>query len=134
MSEQDNVQKLQELYAAFGRGDIGSILANVSDDCDWGTDSAATEIPWYPIRHGREGVADFFSTLAREVDFQKFQPTIFAGAGDAVIVNVDLDYRFRKNGRSAAVTSLHRFKIRDGVVTSFRAFEDTAAVRAAWGS
>lgn len=106
--------------------------ANVSDDCDWGTDSAATEIPWYRIRRGPEGVADFFSTLAREVEFRKFEPTIFAGAGDAVIVNVDMDDHFRKNGRGAAVTSLHRFQIRDGVVTSFRAFEDTAAVQAAW--
>ena len=133
MSE-NNVQKMQELYAAFGSGQIDTILQSVSDDCTWGTDTTAREVPWYGIRSGRAAVGDFFATLAREVDFQHFEPKVFAGAGDHVLVHVDIGYRFRKNGRSASVGSLHEFTLRDGVVTSFRAFEDTASVRDAWNA
>ena len=129
-----NVQKLQELYAAFGRGDIDTILRNVSDDCTWGTETSATEVPWYGIRSGRAQVGDFFATLAREVDFTRFEPKVFAATGDSVFVHVDLEYRFRKNGRSASVGSLHEFTLRDGILASFRAYEDTASVRDAWNA
>jgi hypothetical protein len=127
-----NVQKMQELYAAFERGDIETLLANVSDDCSWGTETTAREVPWYPIRTGRAQVGDFFATLAREVDFARFEPKAFAGAGDQVLVHVDIEYRIKKNGRSASVGSLHEFTLRGGIVTRFRAYEDTAGVREAW--
>ena len=104
MSENDNIRKLQELYDAFGRGDINTILSNVTDDVDWGTDSsAAPSVPWYTIRHGRDGVADFFATLDREVDFTNFAPGHFAGAGDRVYAHVDLTYRFKNPTKQSTV-------------------------------
>jgi ketosteroid isomerase-like protein len=132
MTEQENIQKLQDLYAAFGRGDINGILENVTDDVTWGTESVATEIPWYRLRTGRSGVADFFATLDREVEFEVFDPQFFAGTGNEVLVYVEISYRFRKNGRRASVQSIHRHTLKDGIVTRFRAVEDTAAVREAW--
>ena len=128
----ENVEKLQQMYAAFGRGDIDAILANVTDDVTWGVDTAAREVPMYGLRDGREGVADFFATLAEQVDFKSFEPKNFAAAGDEVLVTVDYDFQFRKNGKGQAMGALHRFRIRNGKVSSFRAYEDTAAVRSAW--
>jgi ketosteroid isomerase-like protein len=132
MSEQDNIQKLQYLYAAFGRGDIATILQNTSTDIDWGTETSATDVPWYPLRHGRDGVGDFFATLQREVEFTRFEPALFAGSGDKVLVHVEIQYRIRKNGQSASTGSIHEFSMKDGIVTRFRAFEDTATVQKAW--
>jgi ketosteroid isomerase-like protein len=132
MSENDNIQKLQQLYAAFGRGDINMILNNVTDDVTWGIDTTATEVPWYPIREGRGGVGDFFATLDREVEFTHFAPTHFAAAGNLVFVHVDIGYKLKKNGRTASTGSNHQFTVRDGKIARFRAFEDTAAVRDAW--
>jgi len=128
----DNINLLQRMYAAFGSGDIETLLANMTEDVSWGTETVVTEVPWYRIREGRQGAGDFFATLAREVDFQRFEPTIFAGAGDEVFVHVDYEYRLKKNGKSAATGSVHQFTVRDGKVSKFRAFEDTAAIRAAW--
>ncbi len=131
----DNVKKMQDLYAAFGRGDIQTILDNVTDDISWGTESAAAEdVPWYRIRHGVAGVADFFETVAREVEFTNFNPTFWASDGNEVIVHVDIGYRIRKNGRSAQTGSVHRYTVRDGKVSRMRAFEDTAGVRDAWNA
>ena len=128
----ENVEKLQQLYAAFGRGDIASILDNVTDDVEWGVETVASEVPWYRMSRGREGVAQFFDLLGSAVEFKKFEPTTFAPNGDEVIVTVDYDYRFRKNGNGAPVACMHRFRVRDGKIASFRAFEDTAAIRDAW--
>jgi uncharacterized protein len=135
MSEQANIAKLQDMYAAFGRGDIDTILQNVTDDCSWGTDSViSSDVPWYTVREGRSGVGEFFSTLAREVDFKSFEPTGFAAAGDQVFVSVVYEYEFRKNGHRAKTGAVHQYTVREGNVAKFRAFEDTAAVRDAYSS
>jgi ketosteroid isomerase-like protein len=131
MSEK-NVQLLQDMYAAFLRGDINTILANVTEDVTWGTPTVAQEVPWYRMRNGAAGVGDFFATLDREVEFTDFSPKLFAASGDDVIVFVDIAYKLKKNGKGASTGSMHRFNVRDGKVSSFRAFEDTAGVRDAW--
>jgi ketosteroid isomerase-like protein len=128
----DNVAKIQQMYQAFGAGDIDTLLENVTDDVSWGTETVVSEVPWYRLRDGRDGVGDFFATLAREVDFPKFLPTTFAPVGDDVFVRVDYDYQFKRNGKGASTGAVHQFTLRDGKVSKFRAFEDTAAVRAAW--
>ncbi len=35
MSEPENVQLIQSLYAAFGRGDIPALLEGLSDSVEW---------------------------------------------------------------------------------------------------
>jgi ketosteroid isomerase-like protein len=133
MSEQDNIRKMQEMYAAFGRGDVQTIAGECTDDVDWGTDtSVQNEVPWYRIRRGRDGVLDFFSTLANEVDFERFEPNVFSAAGDQVFVKLDYTYRFKRNGQSASTSGIHQFIVRDGKVSLFRAYEDTAKVRDAY--
>ena len=132
MAEQENVKKVQDMYAAFSRGDIAMVLANVSSDVTWGTDTSAQEVPWYPIRKGPDGVGDFFATLAREVEFTHFEPTLYTASGNEVIVHVELEYKLKRNGQSAAVGSIHQMSLRDTIVTRFRSFEDTASVRDAW--
>jgi ketosteroid isomerase-like protein len=129
-----NVQKLKDMYAAFGRGDINTILDNVSEDVTWGTESVAQEVPWYRLRNGREGVGDFFATLAREVDFTTFDPMLFVAGDDTVLVHVNIGYKIRKNGNEGTVGSIHEFKVEDGLVRSFRAYEDTAKVARMWNS
>jgi len=134
MQMSDNISMLQQMYAAFGRGDINTILANVTEDVDWGTETIVGDVPWYQIRRGVAGVGDFFQTLATEVDFPRFEPSIFAATDDHVFVRVDYDYKFKRNGKSASTGAVHQFTLRDGKVSKFRAFEDTAAIRAAWNS
>ncbi|HKS25405.1 MAG TPA: nuclear transport factor 2 family protein [Thermoanaerobaculia bacterium] len=130
MSEQANISKLQQMYAAFSRGDIQTIAGECTDDVSWGTDTVAqSEVPWYRIRSGRDGVIDFFTTLASEVDFEKFEPNLWAASGDQVLVRLDYTYRFKKNGKSASTSGIHTFSMRDGKVSQFRAYEDTAKVR-----
>src|ERR1043166_2768130 len=135
MSEQTNISKLQQLYAAFGRGEINTIAGECTEDVSWGTDtSAQADVPWYRIRSGRDGVIDFFTTLPGGVDFGRFEPNVWAAAGDQVFVRVDYTYRFKKNGKSSSTTGIHSFTVRDGKVSQFRAYEDTAKVRDAYVS
>ncbi len=132
MAENENIATVQKMYADFGRGDIASILSSVTEDVDWGTETAATEIPWYRIRKGPEGVADFFATLATEVDFKKFEPSLFAAAGDQVLVRVDYEYHFKRNGRGAPGEGGHQFTPGGRKGGPVRPLRGTATVRDAW--
>src|SRR5436305_13952685 len=87
MSEQANISKLQDLYQAFGRGEIDAIAAACTEDVSWGTDtSVQNEVPWYRIRSGRDGVVDFFSTLATEANCERLAPTLWPAAATLVRV------------------------------------------------
>jgi len=128
----ENVSKVQQLYAAFGRGEINTILDNVTDDVTWGAETSVPTVPWYEMRHGRGGVGDFFSMLANEVEFDRFEPSIWAEAGDQVFVRIDYQSRYKRNGKGVTSAAVHQLTMRDGKIAKFRAFEDTAAVRDAW--
>ena len=52
-----NVKTVQKIYAAFGAGDIPSILAKLDDNVDWEY-AASTDVPWLQHRSGRDAVAN----------------------------------------------------------------------------
>ena len=43
-----NIETVQRIYEAFGRGDVESILAWVGDDVDWGSEPESNVAPWHP--------------------------------------------------------------------------------------
>ena len=54
MTDQDNLQLVQELYAAFGRGDVPAILEQLTDDVVW-YDPCPPEVPHAGRYGGRDG-------------------------------------------------------------------------------
>ncbi|MET3244311.1 ketosteroid isomerase-like protein [Burkholderia sp. OAS925] len=64
MSEQSNVQLVQQAYAAFGRADIDGVLQTLSENVDWFIPGPTDIIPFVGRRHGPQEVAAFLGTLA----------------------------------------------------------------------
>ena len=64
----DHAKTVQEIYAAFGRGDIPAVLDQMADDVRWEewSDSFAqrAQVPELLPRTGRDGVAEFFQAIA----------------------------------------------------------------------
>ena len=56
MGADDNIKTIQLFSEAFGRGDIATIVANVTDDVDWGAEAAGAGAPWYGPHTGPAGV------------------------------------------------------------------------------
>ena len=56
MSADENLRRVNDLYAAFDRGDVDSILASLSDDVRWGYHSSVdNDIPWFgPLKGPRK--------------------------------------------------------------------------------
>jgi uncharacterized protein len=131
MSQAD-VALIQSLYAAFGRGDIASIIAAVAPDIEWRLNGSRSDHPLLGTWKGPQGVQAFFDELARIQDFSEFSPREFLSSGDRVFVLGHYASTIRKNGRKAASDWVHIFTVRNGKLAAFLEFTDTAEFARAW--
>lgn len=93
-----NVQTVQNIYDAFGRGDVPSILGHLREDIDWDYGIVDAGVPWLRARKGIGEVPGFFESLGA-LDFQKFQPQTFLESGNIVVVLIDLEVVVKATGR-----------------------------------
>lgn len=128
MSEQDNVRIVQDAYDAFKRGDVEGLLQMLADDVEWITPGPSDIMPAAGHRRGRQGVADFFSSLSTQEDVELFEPQEFIAQGEKVVAIARYRGRVKTTGRTAEADLIHVFDIKDGKVQRFREFFDTAAV------
>ena len=75
---ENNIKTVQKLYEAFGRGDVQTIIDNVTVDVDWAAEASSTVAPWYGARQGKDGVGAFFQAFGSAVEVLEFTPTAFA--------------------------------------------------------
>jgi len=85
MSEQANERMIRNVYDAFGRGDIATILNALAGDIDL-YDPGPPAVTHAGRYRGRDDVQRFFSRIGESLALETFQPTEFIAKGDRVIV------------------------------------------------
>lgn len=130
MSAQDNVKTIQQLYEAFGRGDIPTILNALADDVEWKEPPNGAP-PFAGTHHGRDGVGRFFQRLAETVEPEQFEPREFVAQGDVVVALGYYRFRARTTGKSYDTEWSMVWRFRDGKVAQFQIYKDSAAEVAA---
>ena len=130
MAEQENVQAVQDIYAAFGRGDMPAVLEAMADDIEW-VIQGPSDMPTAGTQRGKQAVLAWFGVLAENLEFQVFEPREFIAQGDKVVALVYLEETNRRTGRKVDQTAAMVWTFRDGKITRHQGFEDTAAIAAA---
>jgi ketosteroid isomerase-like protein len=131
MSEQDNAATVQQAYYNFKSGNIQALVEQMSDGITW----QLPEIEGVPLagrRNGRDGVEEFFATLARDQDVLEFEPLESVAQGDKVISLGHYKWRVKETGREYESDFVHVFTVRDGKIVAFREHFDSAVVAAAY--
>jgi ketosteroid isomerase-like protein len=126
-----NAALVQNLYAAFQRGDIATIVAALAPDVAWHSHGRPEDYPTLGRRTGPREVQTFFRTVAENQTAIDFSPHEFDAAGDKVFVRGHYAWVIRKSGRKAESDWVHIFTIKGGKVTAFDEFTDTAQFAAA---
>jgi ketosteroid isomerase-like protein len=94
---------VNEIYAAFGRGDIPAILDKISPDCrweSWSNNRAQRQgVPTLQARSGPAGVAEFFAVVAG-LNIHDFQVLDVMAGERQVAVEVVIDFSTPTGGRS----------------------------------
>jgi ketosteroid isomerase-like protein len=131
MDETRNTKLVQDAYAAFGRGDIPALLALLDPGVEW-TAIVGSRIPTSGTRHGRDGVKEFFQQLGASIDFERFEPREFIAQGDKVVTLGHYTRRSKATGRSFDSDWVMVFTVRNGLLTRFMEFADSAGFNEAF--
>ena len=117
---------VQEIYAAFGRGDIQAILRHVSPDVSWEHEAIDHGIPWLTPGRGLDHVSAFFGVVQREVAIEAFEVQKLFVEGDEVIATIHIEFKVHSTGKRVRDRELHHWTFgRDGKVVRFRHVLDT---------
>lgn len=129
----DNVRTVMGIYAAFGRGDVEHILAQLADDVEWDRGIRTTGLEYLQPGVGKEHVARFFEAVARNIEFTRFEPGVPCANDDTVMVAVEEGGRNVVTGAPIAEDTMVHVWTFDhaGKVASFRHVGDWASHEAA---
>lgn len=96
-----NMKQVEEIYAAFGRGDIPAILDKQADDVDWdyAYREAPNPIPWLQPQRGKEGVAGFFQSIQENLEIHSFRVNALAEGMNVVIALFDIEATVKRTGK-----------------------------------
>jgi uncharacterized protein len=128
MSEQTNTTVLKSTYAAFNSGDIQTILANVAPNAEW-VNYGPAAVPYFGDFSGR--MADFFKAIGESTTGGSVAIDQYIASGDVVVSQGRYRATVRNTGAKIDAPIAHVFTMRDGKITSWKGYGDTAAVLAA---
>ncbi len=117
---------VQQAYAAFGRGDVPAILELVANDIDWEL-VGPKKLAYAGHRSNRNEVGAFFESVAQSDNIHVFEPREFIAAGEHVTVLGWEESTAIETNTKFASEWVHVFTVKNGRVTRWRGFFDTAA-------
>lgn len=130
--DSNQIQVVQELYAAFGRADMPAILDLLDEEVDWHFVGRPQDVPFAGARQGHAQMIDFFGTIAETCDVLEFGPHEVIPLGEHVLALGREQVRVKASGHTFETDWAHFFTVRAGKIVRLREFYDTATMAAAF--
>jgi ketosteroid isomerase-like protein len=120
------LQTIQEIYQAFGRGDVPAILERLAEDVSWEHDATDYEVPWLKPGRGRQHVLSFFGVVGSQLGISKFEVKNLLEGEHQVVAVIEIDAKVHATGKSFRDLELHLWTFAaNGKVARFRHVVDT---------
>lgn len=81
----NNIKTVQNIYEAFGRGDVDFIVNSTADNVNW-NDAGYPDLPFGSRNRKKSEIPAFFKTLSETINYTSFEPREFITNDDSVIV------------------------------------------------
>lgn len=128
-----NVDVIRSLYAAFGKGDMPTILNTMAPDIVWNE----AENFLYADRNPYVGPEAILTGVFARIgaDFENFAttPGEFIDGGDTVVVPMRYTGTFKATGKPINLQAAHVWRVKNGKVTQFQQYVDTLGAAVAAG-
>ncbi|CAB3702466.1 nuclear transport factor 2 family protein [Paraburkholderia rhynchosiae] len=121
-----NLSVVKGMYEAFQRGDIPAILEVIAEDVEWRLVGPAS-MPFPRECRDRNEVAGFFRALAESDDIALFEAREYIDAGDNIVILGFVKGTIRSTGKAVESEWIHVMTLKNGVLTRFVEFFDTAS-------
>ncbi len=128
----ENVQVVQDLYAARLRGDQPAMLALVAEEADWCVVGRAQDSPFAGFRQGREQIAALFELWATMIELLAFDLNEVLACDRHIVALGHERIRVRATGRVGEYDWAQVFTVGQGQIQRLVEYGDTAAMAAAW--
>jgi uncharacterized protein len=120
----NNVQIVQQAFADFGSGNIQGILEICTENVVW-SGPENRHVPYAGTFTGKDGVLEFFNSLAENVDYSSFEPKEFFHDRDVVVVLGHHTGTVKKTGKTYDHDWCMVFRFRDEKLYNYYSFVDT---------
>jgi ketosteroid isomerase-like protein len=131
MSVQENIQTVQDFFAAMGRGDKQGLLALSDERIEWII--PGEDWPLAGTHRGHEGLLDLLRKASEEVETSFAEPLEFVAQGDRVmVVGVALG-KIKATDKTFKDDFLFAITVRNGKLKNIREYVDTQALARASG-
>ncbi len=121
-----NVALLKNLYDAFGRGEMPTVLGAMSPDIRW---YQAESNPYNPSGEAWVGpdavLNNLFMKLGSEWDGFDVKPSAFHDAGNTVVVEARYAGVYKPTGKRLDAQVCHVWDVKDGRIVRFQQYVDT---------
>ncbi|MCG6879581.1 MAG: nuclear transport factor 2 family protein [Deltaproteobacteria bacterium] len=121
---EENLKIVHQLYSAFSKRDINTIVGLLSADVEWGE----PENPFNPAggtRHGHQGFIEWLNIGQKAEDILILEPKKMLTNDDSVAVVGYMKCRAIPTGKMYESDFVHLVTIKAGKVTKFQEFFDT---------
>jgi len=125
MTNTEAIEMVKAKYAAFGRGDMATLLEGLDEKVEWtvpGPDTVAA----CGVYHGPQGVASFFSRIAESLKFDLFDPQEFIAADNQVVALGRMAGTVIATGKPFGYNWSMVFTFDGDKLVKFREYYDTA--------
>ncbi len=130
-----NIKIVKEVFEAFSRGDISTIISLLDEKVDWQAPATRTmvkEIPWSRPRYSRAEVSDFFSEVMNKLKIDDMFYSTIVAEGDTVLVEGTARGSAIATGCFFRSDWMMSFTLRDGKIVRLRHYYDSAEIVAAF--
>jgi ketosteroid isomerase-like protein len=123
VSEHENIQLVESIFDAFGRGDIPYILDRLTDDVRF---QARLDpiVPWSGEYTGKSNVVNYFQALGGAVEVGEHPVNQLVAQDDTVVAIGDVNFRVRETGNHGSSSWIYVWKVRDGQIYDYEQFND----------
>jgi uncharacterized protein len=125
-----NLETVNKIYEAFGKGDIPTIIDCLADNVQWelwaDNSSQNAGVPWMQARQGKDGALEFFKIVS-ELNIKDFQVLSIMGNETQVAVEFVIEANVPSTGGHYRDEEIHLWTFNEqGKVVRLRHYTDTA--------
>ena len=131
MTAATNAHVAGDLYAAFARRDLATVLAVLDPDVVWSEPDNPIN-PAGGTRHGHAGFMEWARLGNNAEEIVSLEPRRFLADGDMVAVVGHTQCRVRATGKSYETDFVHLITFTDGRIVKFQELFDTYAAAEAF--
>lgn len=119
-------ETIQQIYQAFGRGDVPAIIERLAEDVAWEHDALDHGVPWLKPGQGRQHVLSFFGIVGSELNISKFEVKNLLVGDNQVVAVIDIEAKVNATGKTFRDHELHLWTFApNGKIARFRHVVDT---------